>query len=90
MAPALYVKTVLSVPGVGELVHFAELHARSPRECTLVRLVEANAAGEPQRATEPGSVVPHPDTYGAYPGLAATAISTEDFEALWAQVSPGA
>lgn len=57
MATALFVKTVLSVPGVGEMVHYAELHEQTAEQCTLVRLVECDAHDEPRLASEPLSLI---------------------------------
>lgn len=92
-----YVRTDLTVPGVGTAIHIAELEEINSTSCAMVRLIELapdesimgvtdgkNVAGA---TTAPASVVPHPDTYGEYPDIKATRLSTEEFEALWSEAT---
>ncbi|WPF66143.1 MULTISPECIES: hypothetical protein [unclassified Corynebacterium] len=93
MSSPLFVRTTLTIPGAGTATHVAELLPLNPEQCRMVRIVEVDPAGNPVGAaagdrhygmdTPPQEIVPHPDTYGAFPDISATRLGGEEFQALW-------
>lgn len=92
----IYVKTVMSVPGVAEMVHLAELeHAEGSPLCTPSRMLEATGEGQITGAfrrtpalshgmsTPPQQIIPHPDTWGDLPDITNEPLTAEEFEAQW-------
>lgn len=93
--PFIYVRTELHVPGAGQAVHIAELKELDADTCEMVRIIELDpndtimgiaggdiGAGAPM---QPQAQVPHPDTYKDFPDIKATILSSDQFEALWAE-----
>ncbi|MBK4139541.1 hypothetical protein GWO53_03310 [Corynebacterium macginleyi] len=97
MANYLYVRTELSVPGVGSAIHLAELEEQDTQRCRMHRLIALDAAASivglatPRSHTgnvdKPQEVVPHPDTYSQYPDISASYMDHEQFEALWTEAT---
>ncbi|AKK12176.1 hypothetical protein [Corynebacterium uterequi] len=91
----LFVKTTLTIPGAGAATHVAELIERDASSCTMHRLLELTPDGtivgaftQGRTAGEtivPVDVVPHPDTYDSFPGMAAERVTEDQFDALWEQ-----
>ena len=91
--PQHFLKTVLTVPGVGSAIHVAELAEIDATRCRMLRLIElspdetimgvTDGAVTAGLANTPAEVVPHPDTYDNYPDITATRLSKQEFEALW-------
>ncbi|APT93543.1 hypothetical protein CPHO_12300 [Corynebacterium phocae] len=79
----IYIRTTLEVPGAGTVTHVAELEEIDTQSCHMHRLVVIQ--DRPLPAEIPNPVVPHPDTYGQYPGLSAQSLRAEEFHLLWEQ-----
>lgn len=90
-----FIRTDLTVPGAGSVIHVAELEEIDATSCTMVRIIELapdetimGVTGEGQSAgktNEPNVVVPHPDTYDQYPDIDARRLNQDEFEALWTE-----
>ncbi|MBC3186500.1 hypothetical protein H7347_07950 [Corynebacterium sp. zg-331] len=95
MSSPLFIRTILTIPGAGTATHVAELHPLGAERCRMARIVEVDPSGRPTGAavgdrhygmdTPPQEIVPHPDTYGAFPDVSAEELSAEEFRALWAR-----
>lgn len=93
--PRHFVRTELTVPGVGTAIHIAELEEIDDTSCTMIRLLElapdetimgvTDGTTSAGATTTPASVVPHPDTYENYPDIVAVRLAAEEFEALWTE-----
>lgn len=91
----IYVRTTLTVPGVGAVVNIAELDELSSSECRMLRMIEltpdhaitgAVVGGRVVgQANQPLDTVPHPDTYYQFEGIDAERLDSEHFEGLWAE-----
>lgn len=95
----IYVRTSLKVPGVGTVIHAAELEEKDATTCRMHRIVElaGTAPNSPIAGAATGSgkvrgmdaapnpTVPHPDTYANFPDIASQRLSAQDFERLWAR-----
>ena len=90
MANYLYVRTELSVPGVGSAVHLAELEEHDAQRCRMHRMIALDPADSvvgvatPNSSTgnvdKPQEMVPHPDISARY-------MDQEQFEALWTEAT---
>lgn len=90
-----YVRTDLTVPGAGSVIHIAELEEIDQTSCTMIRIIElapdetimgVTSQGKTVgSANEPQAVVPHPDTYDQFPDINARRLSADEFEALWTE-----
>ena len=79
MANYLYVRTELTVPGVGSAIHMAEMEEQDARSCRMVRMIALDPSdaivgvATPTSSTgnvdQPQEVVPHPDTYDDFPDI---------------------
>ena len=97
MANYLYVRTELTVPGVGSAVHLAELEEHDAQRCRMHRRIALDPAawvvGVPPpdiprgNGEKPQEVVPHPDTYDEFPDISAQYMDQEQFEALWTEAT---
>ncbi|MDY5839208.1 MAG: hypothetical protein SPJ78_00580 [Corynebacterium camporealensis] len=95
MSQYLYMKTTLSVPGVGSAVHVAEMREQDANSCTMLRMVAldpneavagiATPAASKGNADTPQEVVPHPNTYDNFPNISAEQVAQEEFETLWSE-----
>lgn len=98
----IYVKTTLTVPGAGAVIHYAELEPIPETQlCRPHRMMEANPAEqvtgifqrEPQRlegmATMPQQLIPHPDSWSSMPDITSEHVTAEAFEQLWASYPLG-
>ncbi|KQB84679.1 hypothetical protein [Corynebacterium oculi] len=93
MSSPLFIRTTLTIPGAGTAVHVAELLPLSEEECRMVRIVEVDPSGNPVGAgigdrhygmdTPPQEVVPHPQTYSAFPDISSETLSAGEFQVLW-------
>ena len=93
----LYVRTELTVPGVGSAVHLAELEEHDAQRCRMHRMIALDPADSvvgvatPDSSTgnvdTPQEVVPHPDTYDEFPDISAQYMDQEQFEALWTEAT---
>lgn len=92
----IYVKTTLSVSGVGAVVHLAELeHVEGSPLCTPARMLESTPDGRITGAfrrqpalnhgmsSPPQQVIPHPDSWGDLPDITTDRLTAEEFEGLW-------
>ncbi|AZA12417.1 hypothetical protein [Corynebacterium gerontici] len=89
----LYIKTTLTVPGVGSSVHIAELEPLNTQVCKMHRMIEMDPSGTIRGVAQAGTVkgaatmplqeVPHPDTYEQFEDIEAEHIDAKRFEALW-------
>ncbi|AWB82870.1 hypothetical protein C3B44_11475 [Corynebacterium yudongzhengii] len=95
--PKHYIRTELTVPGVGTAIHVAELEEIDAQSCTMLRIIElagdetimgAAAGGVTEgQITAPSEVVPHPDTYADFPDITATRLDPEEFEGLYSEAA---
>ncbi|NOM65171.1 hypothetical protein EU799_05855 [Corynebacterium silvaticum] len=95
MTSYLYVRTLMSIPGVGTSNHIAELEPTSTTECRLHRLLEVDPSNSVCGAAHGGTVVgmaappqntvPHPESYANFPDIETAYLSSEEFESLWAE-----
>lgn len=93
MTSPLFIRTTLTIPGVGAAVHVAELHPLNAEQCRMARIIEVDPQGNPVGAamgdryygmeTPPQEIVPHPDTYSAFPDVSAEPLSAREFQSLW-------
>ncbi|MDU0479506.1 hypothetical protein QVA66_09665 [Staphylococcus chromogenes] len=91
----LYLKTVLTVPGLPPFIHIAELEPIDAGLCRTERMLELSAdqavTGAYRRApaalhnfaTPPQQTLPHPDHWGDLDGISATSVTQSEFETLW-------
>lgn len=95
MTSYLYVRTIMSIPGVGTSNHIAELEPTNATECRLHRLLEVDPTNSVCGAARDGVVVgmaappqptvPHPESYADFPDIETAYLSLEEFEALWSE-----
>ncbi|CAB0531063.1 hypothetical protein CIP107509_00005 [Corynebacterium diphtheriae] len=91
----LYVRTEMTIPGVGTSIHIAELEPTSATHCTLHRILEldpsntirgaAHGNAVAGMAAAPERTVSHPNSYANFPDITATHLLQEEFEVLWAE-----
>lgn len=96
----IYVKTTMQVPGMQDVVHYAELeHLPGSPLCRPLRMLEASGStitGAFRRdpalsvgmANEPQQIIPHPDSWGDMPDISSERMTVEAFEALWVSYLP--
>ncbi len=84
---------------VAEMREHSEATPTSPAMCIMLRIIELSGSGKDETVTgagliggnnvglaaEPNEVVPHPDSYAAFPDIKARLISPEEFEGLWVE-----
>ncbi|MDO5032210.1 hypothetical protein [Corynebacterium sp.] len=97
MSTHLYVRTTMTIPGVGTAIHVAELEELGPQACAMQRMIAlapndaimgaATPTTSVGNADIPQKQVPHPDTYGDFEGIEAERISAEDFHTLWSEAT---
>ncbi len=92
-----FVRTELTVPGAGSIIHVAELEEIDARMCTMVRIIELDPAETIRGAARaesgvsvgmqnaPNEVVPHPDTYADFPDIDHRVLTESEFEGLWSE-----
>ncbi len=80
----IYVRTDLTVEGLGQVIHVAELE-EAGAQCQMLRLIELAPDETVAATSRPDRAVPHPDTYGNYEGITASYLTAAEFEALWAR-----
>ena len=90
MANYLYVRTELTVPGVGSAIHMAEMEEQDARSCRMVRMIALDPSdaivgvATPTSSTgnvdQPQEVVPHPDTYDEFPDISAHYVDQSHFD----------
>lgn len=83
MSSTLYVKTILSAPEIGTVIHVAELEEVNASECTLRRLIALDTDHQVMETATPNTTVPHPDSYSEYPDITTETVAKEEFDALW-------
>lgn len=91
----LYVRTTMTIPEVGTATHIAELEEINAEACSMLRMIALApndsivGAATPETSvgnTEvPQRVVPHPDTYDAFPDVNAELIDAFQFHSLWTE-----
>lgn len=93
----IYIKTTLTIPGVGDMTHLAELeHQVGSPLCTPSRMLEVQGntvTGAFRRtpalnigmSNPPQQLIPHPDTWGDMPDIVSEALTAEEFEAMWVE-----
>lgn len=97
MANYLYVRTELTVPGVGSAIHMAEMEEQDAPSCRMVRMIALDPSdaivgvATPTSSTgnvdQPQEVVPHPDTYDEFPDISAHYVDQSHFDALWSEAT---
>ena len=96
MGKFLYVRTELTVPGVGSAIHMAEMEEQDARSCRMVRMIALDPSDAIVGVATPTSstgnvdqpqVVPHPDTYDEFPDISAKYVDQSHFDALWSEAT---
>lgn len=91
----LYVRTTMTIPEVGTATHIAELEEINAEACSMLRMIAlapndsivgaATSETSVGNAEVPQRVVPHPDTYDAFPDVNAELIDAFQFHSLWTE-----
>lgn len=85
----------MTIPEVGTATHIAELEEINAEACSMLRMIALApndsivGAATPEtsvgNAEAPQRVVPHPDTYDAFPDINAELIDAFQFHSLWTE-----